>query len=273
MPEGPEVKKIAASLTKELMPFELGKLWLSTKPLRKRVDEVILKTRENTMVEKVEAYGKILFFYSAGQPVLTAQMGMTGQLKLVNSATDIEPHTHIRWKIKNSTKELRYVDIRRFGLVDVCDERRRREILSKLGPDPFNLNRAGRLKIIASIQKSSRAIKEILLDQSVVCGVGNIYASESLFLARINPMKKGLDINEKKCQDLIKAVVLVLQQSYRNGGTTFSDYVDAQGNKGDNFSQLKVFKRESKPCLVCVRPVIRIKQSGRSTFFCDFCQS
>ena len=116
-------------------------------------------------------------------------------------------------------------------------------------------------------------IKDVLLDQAIIAGVGNIYASEALFLAHIHPEKLACDITEHAFERLIASIIEVLTRAYDNSGTTFSNYVDGDGQKGNNVKFLKVFQRENMPCLKCSSTIKRIKQSGRSTFYCDKCQS
>lgn len=272
MPEGPEVKKIAHTLNLSLKNNCLGELWLSGLKLRKEVNYSLLKTLQNMKIASVDCYGKILFMYTNKQPILMAQMGMTGQLIIEDQSTLLKPHTHVRWQIKNTSKELRYVDIRRFGLIDSCDEAKKAQILSKLGPDPFNLDKAGFTEITNSFKKSAKSIKEVLLDQKVLVGVGNIYASEALFNSHINPYAKACDLSTVQAKKLIDSVISILKKAFLNGGTTFSDYVDGDNKKGKHQQFLQVFKREQQPCFICHTNILRIKQSGRSTFFCPSCQ-
>ena len=272
MPEGPEVKTVARTLSQHLVGQTLGDLWHSPLKLRRFPNYEALKKLKNTLVDGVDCYGKILFIYSNNKPVIMAQLGMTGQLKVENTGQTVAPHTHIRWGITGTKKELRYVDPRRFGLVDICSQGDQKALINKLGPDPFHLINQQRSEIITSIKRSARSIKDILLDQSVVVGVGNIYASEALFLASINPARLGCELAEKELETLLDAVVKVLHLAYENCGTSFSNYVDGSGKKGNNLDFLKVFMREHEPCLTCAQAISRIKQSGRSTFYCTCCQ-
>lgn len=273
MPEGPEVKTVARTLAESLVGHSLGTLWHSSHRLRRAVDYQAFKILENKPIDEVSCYGKVLFFSSMEKPILMAQLGMTGQLTVAEQHAPLKDHTHLRWQIRGQDKELRYVDPRRFGLVDVCDEEQKQAIISKLGPDPFSMKDEERLKLIAVMKRSSRSIKEILLDQSVIVGVGNIYASEALFKAGIHPERRGLEISDEQYHALITAVIDILFLAYQNCGTTFSNYVDGSGKKGDNLQFLKVFQRDGEPCLTCNSLILRIKQSGRSTFYCQNCQA
>lgn len=272
MPEGPEVKTICQNLHESLHDKTLGVLWHSDLCLRKPFKTKDLKLRENKKIDKVSCYGKVIFICSQNKPILMVQLGMTGQLKVQKKETPVMPHTHVRWELKKSPNELRYVDQRRFGIFDICDEDIKNNIIKNLGPDIFDIKNAQIKSVISNMKKSSRVIKDVLLDQRIICGVGNIYASESLFLAKINPKIKANEIDDKKYHDLIKAVKAVLDLSLKNGGTTFSDYVDGRGQKGQNQKNLKVFQREHEPCFSCGHKILRIKQGGRSTFYCESCQ-
>lgn len=272
MPEGPEVKTIARTLAEKLVGKKLGVLWHSEFRLRHDVDYRKIKEFEHHVVDDISCYGKLLFVDVNRKPALLAQLGMTGQLSVVKAKQTVLPHTHIRWPLINTDEELRYVDPRRFGLFSACDARERRAHIERLGPDPFSMTHDDKLKIISRVRKSNRAIKEILLDQTVVVGVGNIYASEALFLAKIDPRRRGIDISVNAVEKIIDAVIEVLHLADRNCGTTFSNYVDGTGNVGKNIFYLKVFQRNDEPCQVCETMIERIKQSGRSTFFCKKCQ-
>lgn len=272
MPEGPEIKTVTKTLQESVLEKELGLLWHSSLSLRKAADYQALKTLQNKKVSDISCYGKVIFFKVNEKTSIMAQLGMTGQLKVCEKNSAVEKHTHVRWPLKNTDFELRYVDPRRFGLVDACDEEKKQQIIAKLGPDPFLEDLTKNPVLMAKIAKSERAIKEILLDQSVVVGVGNIYASEALFLAGIKPQRKGSDLNQEQLKNLMAAVITVLNLAFKNNGTTFSNYVDGSGKKGDNLEFLQVFQRAGLSCFKCESVIERIKQGGRSSFYCPKCQ-
>lgn len=272
MPEGPEVKTVAKTLNERLAGQKLGSLWHSHLKLRKEVDYSALKRLEHAVIDEVSAYGKVLFISVEKKTAVMAQLGMTGQLSVAPINAPLLPHTHVRWPLHGGSFELRYVDPRRFGLIDACDERAKKAILAKLGPDPFYLKDQNFPALIASMKRSARAIKELLLDQSVIAGVGNIYASEALYKARIHPKRPASLIEENEYRELLLAIIDTLQKAYENAGTTFSNYVDGSGKKGKNQAFLQVFQREALLCPSCETPIERFKQGGRSTFFCPSCQ-
>lgn len=272
MPEGPEVRTVASTIRDKTIGLELKDLEHSDYPLRKPVDYQALKRLSGQKISDIDSYGKVLFIYSDNIPIIYCQLGMTGQLTVNSPNDNIKPHTHMRWKLSGGV-ELRYVDPRRFGMLGSCDEKGKQGIINRLGPDPFALKEKDIKMLITSMSKSKRNIKEVLLDQSVIAGVGNIYASEALFLARIDPRRLGCDISAHEYQRLISSVVDVMEQAFNNCGTSFSNYVDGSGKKGDNLNFLQVFQRHGQECFSCGQMIKRIKQSGRSTFFCPLCQT
>lgn len=272
MPEGPEVKTVARTLKEALVGKTLNTFWHSPYQLRKPADYKSLKRLTDQTIDDVYSYGKVLFISANKKPFIFAQLGMTGQLMVCPKHEPIMPHTHARWSIEKTAQELRYIDPRRFGLIDSCDEKKQQTIINRLGPDPFSITNKDFERICTALEKSKRAIKEVLLDQSVIAGVGNIYASEALFLAKVNPEKSACTLDKKTCSKIIKAVIEVMHIGYQNCGTTFSSYVDGTGKKGNNINFVKVFQKEGNPCFTCQTKIIRIKQGGRSTFLCSHCQ-
>lgn len=272
MPEGPEVRRVALTLASEIVGKKLGCFWYSLKALRREINCAQLKKLENAEVCGVSSHGKILFIHGKKEPIVIAQLGMTGQLLVTKTDEPEALHTHIRWPLLGCNKEIRYVDPRRFGIFDACDEKGQKAILKKLGPDPFSMTKKDRCSVIQAMKRKTRVIKEVLLDQSIIAGVGNIYASETLFFSKISPERRACDIHDAEYDRLMNALIDVLQRAYMNGGTTFSNYVDGTGQKGENFKFLQVFKREGAPCNVCREKISRIKQGGRSTFYCENCQ-
>ncbi|MCA9507429.1 MAG: bifunctional DNA-formamidopyrimidine glycosylase/DNA-(apurinic or apyrimidinic site) lyase, partial [Myxococcales bacterium] len=265
-------KTVTTTLKKQLIGKELGRLWHSSLYLRKAVDYGEFRFFENKKISDISCYGKVIFFEIENKTSLLAQLGMTGQLKVEDQDTPLALHTHLRWPLKESAQEIRYVDPRRFGLIDVCDEEKKECIINRLGPDPFCMTTKDYLPLIEAMKKSSRAIKEVLLDQAVIVGVGNIYASESLFMAGIDPKILACKISTARYQKLIAAVKDVMLLAYKNNGTSFSNYVDGSGKKGSNLEYLKVFQKEGENCSRCQTSIVRIKQGSRSTFYCPNCQ-
>ena len=169
--------------------------------------------------------------------------------------------------------ELRFRDPRRFGeVVPFVGDAGLREACAGLGPDGLSLSETDRVAVAAALRRTSRTIKEALLDQRLVAGVGNIYAAEACFLAGLAPTRRGTSLTRAEALRLVGGVQETLAQGVAHRGTSFSDYVDASGDVGDNARHLWVFLREGEGCRRCGTPIARIVQGARSTFWCPHCQ-
>jgi len=251
MPEGPEIASIKATLQPALEGQILGALWRSAFALRSPFNQKLYREElEGKRIESLKCKGKVLWLECGVDVVLAFRLGMSGRLSTVDDDETVQKHTHLRVKLKDRNRELRYVDPRRFG--DVCvwtKDELAANALAKLGPDPFSWTAEEMQQVIDKMTSSARPIKAILLDQAVLCGVGNIYACEAMFEASINPQNLGSEIDKRRLSLLLESVTQVMRQGLQNGGTTFLSYVDGAGNRGANQNALKVFRREGEPCL------------------------
>jgi formamidopyrimidine-DNA glycosylase len=200
---------------------------------------------------------------------------MTGQLLWVDQAEPLAKHTRVRLFFPEN-RELRFVDTRTFGQMWwVPPDRNLADIiptLGKLGPEPFS-EAFSEDYLADRLQASRRPIKTALLDQTLVAGVGNIYADEALFLSRIRPTTRCDRLSLPQITALRQAVIDVLEKSIGVGGTTFSDFRDVQGLNGNYGGQAWVYGREGEPCLVCGTALDRMRLAGRSSHFCPTCQT
>lgn len=199
---------------------------------------------------------------------------MSGQLLWLNREEPLQKHTRVRLFFSDN-RELRFVDQRTFGRMWWVPPSEKLESimtgLSKLGPEPFASDFS--IEYLASkLQKCQRSLKTVLLDQSLVAGVGNIYADEALFVSGIRPDTRGSALNLAQIEGLRTAIIQVLQASIEAGGTTFSSFLNVQGVNGNYSGVAWVYGRTGKPCRVCGTPIQRIKLNGRSTHFCPKCQ-
>ncbi|HTW94628.1 MAG TPA: bifunctional DNA-formamidopyrimidine glycosylase/DNA-(apurinic or apyrimidinic site) lyase [Tepidisphaeraceae bacterium] len=192
-------------------------------------------------------------------------LGMTGRLSLEKPSEIVLPHTHVFLEIDGA--EVRFSDPRRFGGVWWLDQAAGDQ--GKFGPEPLTMRRS---QLAAGLNKTRRAVKTALLDQSVVAGLGNIYADESLFEARIDPRTRALDLTDRQMADLTRAIKLILRRALRHRGSTLRDYRDADGNAGAFQKLHRVYDREGQPCPRCKTAITRIVLGGRSTHFCPKCQ-
>ena len=278
MPEGPEVETVRRSLLPLLIGATLARPRVSALKLRTPITKKDLVDVDGAVVTALLRKGKLLVIRTEGGAGLFVRLGMTGRLLVEPQRKRPALHTHVRFDVVGPGQpapgtELRFVDPRRFGeVVPFKDEVACALELSRLGPDGLALDDDGRALVISRLRSTARAIKDALLDQAVVAGVGNIYAAEACFVARLSPFRAGTSLNDVEALALVRAVETVLLQGVLHRGTSFSDYVDGEGKTGDNARHLLVFQREGEPCRVCADVVTRVVQGQRSTFFCGRCQ-
>jgi formamidopyrimidine-DNA glycosylase len=202
------------------------------------------------------------------QSYLIIHLGMTGQLTLMRSSESVAPHTH-GFFVLDDGRELRYTDIRRFGRMLLIPELGLAEFKGHLGKEPLEIS----AEEFCLYFGSRRArVKALLLDQRVLRGIGNIYADESLFRARLHPARLAENLTKKQLLTLREAVRQVLADAIRSRGSSISDYVDSEGNRGEFQFKHRVYQREGKPCFRCKAIIRRAIVAGRSSHFCPSCQ-
>jgi formamidopyrimidine-DNA glycosylase len=190
-------------------------------------------------------------------------LGMTGRMQVVSPEAEMLPHTHLVAKLA-SGRELRFVDPRRFGRLEV-----RRESFSGPGAEPLEITEDEFAKLF---HRSKAPIKAALLNQKLLHGVGNIYADEALSRAGIRPRRRANTLSRTELHKLHQGLKKVLQAAIAAGGSSISDYVDADGEEGFFQIQHRVYGREGKPCLKCKMPIKKIVVAGRGTHYCPKCQ-
>jgi formamidopyrimidine-DNA glycosylase len=202
---------------------------------------------------------------------LLLHLGMSGNLRVVPAATPRLPHDHFDLLL-DSGVALRFNDPRRFGsLIYTSGEPREHPLLERLGPEPFSA--AFDADYLYRITRGRRvAIKQLLMNSQLVVGVGNIYASEALFRARLRPGRAARSLTRADAARLVRAIRAVLRQAIRSGGTTLRDYLGADGAPGYFRQRLYVYERRGKPCRRCGTPVRAMTQGQRSTYYCPTCQ-
>lgn len=205
-----------------------------------------------------------------GGEYLLVNLGMTGRLFLAREGDPEPTHPGVRFHLKDG-RELLYHDVRRFGRLWRMTPEAWAAWEAKLGIEPLSDGFTARWLFDAT-RRSRVAIKVWLMDQKRVVGVGNIYASEALFRARVNPRTPADELTRAQAKRIREGVRDVLVESIEFRGTTLLDYRDAEGEPGEFVRRLRVYDREGEPCLRCHRPINRIVQGGRSTFFCPHCQ-
>jgi formamidopyrimidine-DNA glycosylase len=241
--------------------------------LRRPIDRARLeRALAGATAEGVRRVGKYLLIDFSTGNVLLVHLGMSGRLLFAAPDEARAPHTLAVFRLDGGL-ELRYVDPRRFGVVCAyaAGELERSPELSVLGLDPLAPEFTAS-QLAAMLASARRDLKGFLLDQSRLAGLGNIYACEALFLAGLGPKRRTHRLGELRAARLFRAIREVLEAAIRNRGTSFSDYVDAEGAKGSNQATLLVYGREGEPCRRCGRKIRRLVQGARSTFYCPGCQ-
>lgn len=273
MPEGPEVETVRRSLAPLLVGRELGKPWVSELKLRTPTTSRGMKVVQGQRVRALGRHGKLMWIETDGEPGLMVRLGMSGKLLVSDRGAPRAKHTHVVVPLDDGENELRYVDPRRFGEVVPYKAREKLELeLARLGPDPLAFTDDDVDHAVKKLKATKRSLKDAVLDQRLFAGVGNIYACEALFLAKLSPELRGVDVSKPKLRKLVLALADVLKSAVEHRGTTFSDFVDGQGGYGENQDFLHVFQKEGEPCPTCGRPIRRIVQGARSTFLCRRCQ-
>jgi formamidopyrimidine-DNA glycosylase len=272
MPELPEVERVVRTLRPRLVGERITAVETSGLPLRRPIDRKLLeRVCVGARVEGVRRVGKYWLIDLSSAHVVLGHLGMSGRLVFAAQREPRAAHTHALFRLRRGL-ELRYVDPRRFGMLCAYPavEVSTSPELAVLGVDPFDA--AFTVDYLASaLAASQRDIKSFLMDQSRIAGLGNIYVCEALFRAGIAPKQRSHRL-VARAPALHAAIVAALAEGIANGGTSFSDYVDADGEAGKNQHTLLVYGREKAACGRCGAAVRRIVQAGRSTFFCPRCQ-
>jgi formamidopyrimidine-DNA glycosylase len=294
MPELPEVETIARGLAQRVTGDVIESIWLGSKPepLKSPAAE-IAATLESRRIAGVRRVGKHIVFdleqNGVARPPLTAKgkmrqkslparartlaptlrqaqwivhLGMTGRIVISEPQAEVAKHTHAILRLA-SGRELRFVDPRRFGRLSVAHG------FEAEGSEPLEVELE---RFVSLFRTRKTPIKSALLNQKLLRGVGNIYADESLFRAGVRPRRRAASLTREELRRLYLAVQEVLKEAIALGGSSVSDYVDADGDEGSFQLQHRVYGREGEPCLVCKTPIKRVVIAGRSSHYCPKCQ-
>jgi formamidopyrimidine-DNA glycosylase len=273
MPELPEVETISRALRCSICGSEIQAVKVRDGRLREPVARGRLqRVACGSRIREVRRRGKYVLLDLDGGWTLLVHLGMTGRLLLVDPDARKKPHEHIVFKLKDG-RELRFCDPRRFGLVAVLESESLSQSrhLRHLGPEPLSADWSGAY-VYAKTRRRSVATKNWLMNATNVVGVGNIYASEALFRAGIDPRRKASTLSQARCARLAAAVVATLEQAIAAGGTTLRDYRSAFGEVGTFSRFLAVYDRDQEACVKCGSRIRHTVQGGRSTYFCGQCQ-
>lgn len=273
MPELPEVETVRLTLLPRVKGSRIEGFTVRRGSLRSPVRSRAMKTHLlGRTITALERRGKFLIFGLDSPYVLVLHLGMTGRLRIERTELPVRIHDCLLFHLAGG-RDLRYEDVRRFGLA-FCARREgleRHPALRGLGPEPLSELMTGEY-LWQRGRGLRRPVKTFLMDARMVAGVGNIYASEVLFAARIHPARSVSRLSRESCSRLAECLRRILQEAIDHRGTSFSDYRDGNGRPGDFQHLLRVYGRSGQACSLCSGPIRRIVQAGRSTFYCPRCQ-
>ena len=287
MPELPEIEIVKRSLFKKINGAKIVNVKIHNKNLRYKITHALPKKLINETILKISRRSKYLIFHFKNK-LLLAHLGMSGKFLIIRSKDKkmfktsfyydldiLAKHNHIHF-ILNNGLELIYNDVRRFGFFKLFENIKLKEItyLKKLGPEPFSV-----LFCIKYVQKfiknRKKNIKNLLMDQTFVSGLGNIYVNEALFLSKIHPLRQCSNLERKSIKNLIYNIRKVLKIAIHQGGSSIRDFKNVYGKSG-NFQQFfNVYGQENKNCsrISCKGKIKKISISNRSSFYCNVCQN
>jgi formamidopyrimidine-DNA glycosylase len=267
MPELPEVQTVVNGLQK-LVGQKITKIITRFPRLRYPLNSKELNKCSGYIIQKIERRAKyIIITTDTGN--LICHLGMSGKITIYDNAPEVTKHDHVDIVTENFT--IRYNDPRRFGCVIFSDDISKMEILNTLGPEPLTDNFTARY-LFDKIKQRKTTIKQLIMDNNIVVGVGNIYACESLFLSHISPLRTGNQLKLKECEKLVSNVKEVLQHAIALGGSSLRDYRNADGDLGYFQQNHFVYGHANKPCKICNSIIQEIRLGQRNSFYCPTCQ-
>ncbi|KEI35534.1 formamidopyrimidine-DNA glycosylase [Francisella sp. W12-1067] len=273
MPELPEVETVKKGLLDSVINHAIKNIQINTEKLRYPLDKVALGKLKNKQIKDVQRRGKHLIVFLEKNLQLIIHLGMSGVIKIKNSSTyTVIKHDHIILDLNNQLS-LIYNDPRKFGywLINETLFPLEHQVLASHGVEPltadFNCD-----YLLSKLAKTSRKIKQTIMDNGIVVGVGNIYASEALFDSRILPTRKSNTITKKEANRLVISIKKILEKAIKEGGTTLKDYKNTEGKPGYFTQQLNVYGRVKQPCYTCKTEIQSLVIGQRNTFFCKKCQ-
>ncbi len=271
MPEMPEVETVRRTLT----PLAVGK---TIKRVDVWYDKVIVgdvksfqQQLKGKTIEKIDRYGKYLLF-RLGNLTIVSHLRMEGKYRLITADAPREKHEHLQF-IFTDGSALRYDDVRKFGRLQLVETGTERIVtgIKHLGPEALSPEFTEDY-FAKALKNKTKKIKNLLLDQTVVAGLGNIYVDEVLWQAKINPVAESKDLTKQQVQDLYEAINSTIKEAIKLGGTTVHSFLNAEGQAGGYQDRLEVYGRAGEDCLRCGRKLVKIKVNGRGTTYCPNCQ-
>ena len=271
MPEIAEVETVRQTLKRQILNKKIKDVKiLYPKIVENNPEEFKTILKENQFID-IKRRGKWLIF-ELKDHFLLSHLRMEGKFFLKHRNVPIEKHEHIIFTFYDDT-DLRYHDTRKFGRMEIIkkEELKTNKHIQKQGFEPGEKDLTSAY-LLEKFHDKKVAIKTLLLDQSIISGLGNIYANEVLFASKINPFKKGSQITKKEAEALVKNCQKIIERAIELGGTTIKSYTSSLGVTGRFQQELKVHKKEGMPCVICKKKIKKEKINGRSTYYCPKCQ-
>jgi formamidopyrimidine-DNA glycosylase len=270
MPELPEVETVVRDLRPLLVGRKVNSIRVGKQKLRRPWKSSWNRAVVGSTVEAIGRRGKWMRIDLAGGAVLLVHLGMTGQLTVAAATENKRNHTHLVFTLDDG-REFRFRDVRRFGSAELFadGDAATRFLDDRLGPEPFDLTADA---FSAAVRSSVRCLKAILLDQTIVAGVGNIYADEACFEAGLHPGRRGRTLAAADCDRLRTAIVAVLTRAVAGRGSTIRDYVGGSGLMGTYQGEFRVYGRTGESCGTCSATIEMVRLAGRASHYCPVCQ-
>ncbi len=270
MPELPEVETTCRGIAPHIQQQTVTDVIVRQPQLRWPIPGSLAEILTGSKIENIKRRGKYLLLETV-HGTLILHLGMSGSLRFLPSQTPAGAHDH--FDLVFGTHCLRLRDPRRFGAVLWTDQDiRQHKLIQSLGPEPLS-DKFSTDYLYNKSRNRNVAIKNLIMNSHIVVGVGNIYASESLFMAGIHPKRKAGKISRKRYERLVNAIKTVLEKSIQQGGTTLKDFSNEDGKPGYFAQQLQVYGRKGEACYRCDAPIQQISIGQRSTFYCPHCQT
>ena len=274
MPELPEVETVCRALSKVIKNSTIKKIEFYRKDLRWQVkDNLEVSLKNNVFIDPYRR-GKYILIPTNTDKIFLIHLGMSGQIR-IKKKDIVQKHDHMRMIVENNNKHfvVTYNDSRRFGYIDLFKKKELSEhfLLSKIGVEPL-----GRELTTEYLQNNFKKrvinIKNALIDQKIIAGIGNIYASEILYKAKINPLRKVNSLSQNDLNSIITFAKIILKKSIDVGGTTIRDHIQPDGSLGYFKQELQVYGKVNEKCKTCNSLIVKEVISNRSTFICRHCQ-
>lgn len=272
MPEMPEVETVRRILDKKVVGKTIEKTIIKDPIIIKEMTpNLFAKTLHNRQIQAMDRYGKYLFF-NLGDLTLVSHLRMEGKFFTYDNGYKLQKHDHIAFEFTDGTM-LVYNDTRKFGTMHLMESDKLFEhrSLSKLGVEPLNPKLTAAY-LLEKSQGKTKSIKEFLLDQTIICGLGNIYVDEVLFESGIHPKTSVVNIKKNEFSKIVKNTNEVIENAINAGGTTVKSFMASNDAHGLFQHDLNVYGKKGKPCKNCNTPIEKIKVGGRGTHFCPKCQ-